>query len=139
MCGMYIFLIEGWLLSSIVLTSAIRHGESATVHICPFPPEPAPTLHPSRLSQMTRLISLGPYSSFPLATYFTHCSIYICQCHPLNSSHPLLPRLCPKSVLYVYVSCPATRFMSIIFPDSIHMCTKKIFTTQIITMVWSQT
>ena len=30
-----------------------------------------------------------------------------------------------RSVLYVYVSCPATRFMSIIFLDSIHMCTKK--------------
>ena len=33
--------------------------------------------------------------------------IYIFQCYFLNLSHPLLPLLCPQSVLYVSVSTPA--------------------------------
>ena len=60
------------------------------------PSHPSPS-HPSRSSQSTML------SSFPLAIYFTH----ICQCYSLSSSHPLLPLLCPKSVLCVCVSIPA--------------------------------
>ena len=34
------------------------------------------------------------YSSFLLATYFTHGTVYIFQCHCLNSFHPPLPPLC---------------------------------------------
>lgn len=41
-----------------------------------------------------------------------------CQCYSLSSSQPLLPPLCPKSVLPV---CPANRFIRTVFLDSIHM------------------
>ena len=50
--------------------------------------------------------------------------VYICQCYPLHSTNPLLPLLClqvcsPRLCLY---SCPANRFISTIFLDSIYMC-----------------
>ena len=45
------------------------------------------------------------------------------QCYSLNSSHPLLPQLCPKTYsLYLYLySCPVNRFISTIFLDSIYL------------------
>ena len=67
--------------------------------------------HRSRLSQSTRLSSLCSISSFPLATSL-HMTVYICQCYPLNSFHPFLPPLCPKSVLYVCISIPALQIGS---------------------------
>ena len=53
----------------------------------------------------------GLYSSFPLATHFTHGSIYICQCYFLNSSHLLLPTLYTKicSLCEDLYSCPTNR------------------------------
>ena len=50
-------------------------------------------------------------------------SMYMFPCYCLHSSHPLLPLLCPQVCslcLHLY-SCPANRFISIIFLDSIHM------------------
>ena len=49
--------------------------------------------------------------------------VYTCQHSSLNLSHPLLPLLCPRICslcLHVY-SCPANRFNSTIFLDSVYM------------------
>ena len=50
--------------------------------------------------------------------------VYICQCYSLSSSHPLLPLLCPEvHSLYLHLySCPANRFTSTIYLDTICMC-----------------
>ena len=58
-----------------------------------------------------------------------HVVMYKCQCHSLNSSHPLLPSLCPQVCslgLYLHC-CPADAFISTIFLDSIYMCQYMIF------------
>ena len=50
-------------------------------------------------------------------------AVYICQCHFLNSSHPLLPLLCPQAnSLHLYLhSFPANRSISTISLDSIYI------------------
>ena len=52
-------------------------------------------------------------------------AVYICQCHFLNSSHPLLPLLCPQAnSLHLYLhSFPANRSISTISLDSIYIFT----------------
>ena len=77
------------------------------VHVCPLSPEPPPypsiPSHPSRLSQSTRLSSLC-YTRHSHWLSILYMAAYTCQCYSLNSSHSLLPWLCFKFVLYVYVS-----------------------------------
>ena len=48
---------------------------------------------------------------------------YIYHCYSLNSTHSLLPSLCPQVLsLYLYLfSCPANRLINTIFLDSIYM------------------
>jgi len=74
---------------------------------CPLSPEPPPypsiPSHPSRLSQSTRLSSLC-YTGHSHWLSILYMAAYTCQCYSLNSSHSLLPWLCFKFVLYVYVS-----------------------------------
>ena len=50
--------------------------------------------HPSRLSQSTSFVSLYHMANFPCLSAL-HMIIYVFQCYSLNSSHPLLPQLCP--------------------------------------------
>ena len=52
-----------------------------------------------------------------------HKAMHAFQCYPLNSSHPLLPQLCPqvRSLYLCLYSYPANRFISTIFLDSIYM------------------
>ena len=64
------------------------------------------------------------YSSFPLAICFTSGNVYvsICPTYSLNLSYPLLLPLCTK-VCYLCLhlcSCPANRFISTIFLDSVY-------------------
>ena len=72
--------------------------------LCPLPLEPSPR-STSPLYVVTEYCVELPvlYSEFPLPIYFTCGSIYV-SISSLNLSHPLLPILCPKSVLYVCVS-----------------------------------
>ena len=89
----------------------IQQHESAVniLHIHPLPPEspckPLSPSHHSRSSQSTGLSSLY-YSNSPLPIYFTYGDVYISM--PLNSSHPLLPRVCLQvHSLHLHLfSCP---------------------------------
>ena len=89
----------------------IQQHESALniLHIHPLPPEspckPLPPSHHSRSSQSTGLSSLY-CSNSPLPIYFTYGDVYISM--PLNSSHPLLPRVCLQvHSLHLHLfSCP---------------------------------
>ena len=110
-----------------MLVSAILQHESAvSINMSPpswtsfLPPTPS---YPSRLSESTRLSYLCyPTTSHQLS--ILSVVMYMFQCYSLNSSHPLLPPLysqvCSLS-LHLY-SCPANRFISTIFLDSIYIC-----------------
>ena len=89
-------------------------------YICPLPLKPPS--QPSRLSQSTRLSPLCPYSSFLLACYFTYANIYV-SVLPSQFIPPLLPLLCPQvcSLPLHLDSCPANRFITIVFLDSMFM------------------
>ena len=80
------------------------------------PPSPPPQSLTSRLSQSTGLGSSCWASSFALALYATHDSIYG-QCYFLNSFYPLLSPLCPQvHSLYLHLhSFSTNRSISIIF------------------------
>ena len=68
-------------------------------------PLPLSLIPPLYLSQSTRLSALCHTAAFRLAICLH--MVCICQWYSLNSSHLLLPTLCPKSVLYVCISIPA--------------------------------
>ena len=83
-----------------------------------------PTSHsipPSRLSESTRCDLPASYSTFPLSTL--HMLIFMFQYYSLNWSLPLLPPLCPQvcSLCLHLHCCPASRFISTIFLESIYM------------------
>ena len=60
---------------------------------------------------------------FPAGSLFYPGQCVSVRAAPLNSSHPLLPLLCPQvHSLRLHLSfCPADWFISTIFLDSIHM------------------
>ena len=73
------------------------------------------------LSQSTRLSSLHhTANSHWLSTL--HMVMYTFPRCSLHSSHPLLPPLCLQVCCLCLYSCPANRFISIIFLESIYMC-----------------
>ena len=78
----------------------------------PIPPLQVVTKHRADLPVLC--------SSFPLA--ILHLLVYICQCYFVASSQPPLPLLCPqvRSLRLHLYSCPATRFISTIFLDSVY-------------------
>ena len=53
------------------------------------------TSHPSTLSQSTGLSSLH-YATTSHQPFILPMTMYMCQCYSLNSSHLLLPPLCPQ-------------------------------------------
>ena len=119
---LFYFLIGIWFLYNAVLVSAVQ---SEGVYISPpswvsLPPPPS---QPSRSSQSTKLSSLCYTEGSHLAICFTQCNI--CQCYSLSSSHILLPPQCPHicSLYLPFYSCPANRFISIIFLNSICVLT----------------
>ena len=59
-----------------------------------------PMSHPSKLSQGVVLSSLC-YTENPHWLSILHTVMCMFPCYALHSSHPLLPPLCPQSVLYV--------------------------------------
>jgi len=73
-------------------------------------------------SRSTKLSSLCCTAAFHYPPIL-HMIVYICQCYSLNLSHPLFPSLCPQvhSIHLHLYSCPANRFISTIFLDSIYM------------------
>ena len=78
------------------------------VYIHPLHPEPPSrsSPHSLRLSESEAELPVL-YSNFPIS--LLHMAIYIVQCYALNSSHPLLPPLCPQIHLKesgVAQSCP---------------------------------
>ena len=83
-----------------------------------FPPASTPS-QPSRSSRSTGLKSLWwTAASHQLSAL--HVVVHICQCYSLSFS----PLLCPKFILYVWVStptCPANGFIRIIFLDSTYI------------------
>ena len=88
-------------------------GSCMYAHI-PFLSSLTLTSHPSRLSQH-RAEPAVLHGSFPPSVL--HMVVYMCRCYSLNSSHPLLPPLCPHahSLHLCLFSCPANRFISTVF------------------------
>ena len=82
----------------------------------PIPPLQVTTEHQALLPVL--------YGSFPLAVCFPH-GAYVGQSYSPNSSHSLLPLLCPQVFSFPHLhlySCPANRFISTIFLDPICIC-----------------
>ena len=89
---------------------------------------PTPPSYPSRSSQSIKLISLCYAAAFHQPSIL-HLVVYICQCHSLTLSQLPLPRLCPqvRSLRLGLYSCPATRFISTVFLDSIYVRQHTVF------------
>ena len=87
----------------------------------PLPP-PSP-YDPYRLSQSTGFGFPVSYTKFPLAICFTYCNVYV-SVLLFQSIPPSPPLLCPQvgSLCLHLHCCPANRFISTIFLDSIYMC-----------------
>ena len=83
-------------------------------------PPPTPSTPPG----CHRALGWAPlsYSKFPLA--ILHMVVYMFPCHSHNSSHPLLPTLCPKFCsLCLYLHCSsANRFSSTISCMCVCVC-----------------
>ena len=97
-CLFYSFLFGEWLLYNVVLGSSVQQCKSAlSIHMLP-PPEP-PSHSPPHSSPLCchRAQVWAPCIIQHLLTsiYFTPV-IYMFQCCSFNSSHPLLPSLCPQ-------------------------------------------
>ena len=90
--------------------------------MCPSPFGLPPTYPIPLLSVITehQFKFPGSHIPFPLAVYFTRGE-YMFPCYCFNSSHPLLPALCPQSFsLCLCLHCfPANSFISTIFLDSV--------------------
>ena len=123
----YSFFFNWSIIYNIVLVSAIYQRESA-IGIYMHPPEPPfrspsrPT--PSMLSQSPGLNSLcHTENSHWLSVLYT--VMYRFPCYSLSSSLSLLPPPHPvstvSSLCLCLHCCPASRFISVIFPDSICM------------------
>ena len=102
-------LVTRYLFYNIVLTSAIQHESAVSIYMF-LPPAP-PRSQPSGLSQGTA-VSPWVYTVTAQQRSILHMVMCKCQCYSLDSSHPLLPLLCPDSVLYVCVSVSALQIGS---------------------------
>ena len=102
-------------------TTRISHKQTHAPSLLNLPRLRSP-FHPSRLSQSPGLSSLCPYSSFPLAVYFTHGGVYmsalLSQFAPPSPS-PAMSKVC-SLCLSIY-SCPANRIICITLLDSIYI------------------
>ena len=84
--------------------------------------------HPSRTSQSTGTSFLY-YTANSHQLSALHIVMQVFQCYSLNSSHTFLPLLCSQVhflCLHLY-SCPANRFISSIFLDTICLHQYTIF------------
>ena len=114
------------LLCTIVLVSAICHINQPQVYICPLPPEyPSHLpLHPTPLGchRAPSLSSLHHAANFHWLPHL-HMVIYMSQCYSFSLWVSLLPLLCPQicSLCLHLHCCPANRFISTAFLDSIYI------------------
>ena len=100
----------------------INHMYTYVPSLLNLPPtsQPIPPLeivrehHICKHSLLIQLIPIG---------YLFHIFLHMFPCHSLHLSHPLFPLPCPQvcSLCRYLHSCPANRFISTIFPDSIYM------------------
>ena len=119
----FFFLIGVWLLYNVVIDSAVQEGESTLCVYIPPPLEP-PSHHPTHPLPLGhhRALSWAPWaiqlpSSYQLYTWWC---IYMSML--LSESIPPSPSCVHKPILYICVyPCPANRFISTIFLDSIYM------------------
>ena len=83
------------------------------------PPFPCPPSHPPRWSPSPRQGFLC-YTSASHRLSILHMGVHIHRVYSLNSSHPLLPLLCPHvcSLCLHLCSCPPNRFIRAICVDS---------------------
>ena len=108
-----------------MLVSAVKHrGSALCIHTFSSLFNLSPTLppHPSRPSQSTELSSLC-CTAASCYLPILHMETYICHCCTLNSSHPLIPPLCPPICslrLHLY-SNPAIPLLGI-FPEKTITC-----------------
>ena len=116
------------MLYNVVLVSPVQQQESAIcIHISP------PSWTTRAILDYLQVIRQHwaglpvLWSSFPHAIYFTHSSVHmsviLSQFVPPCPSPPA-PTLCRPQVLSLHLclySCPANRFISTIFLDSIHI------------------
>ena len=132
-----LFLIGGQLFYDVMLVFAIQQCESA-ISIRLFPSSwasvPCPTPpHCSRSSQNTGFDSLYLYSKFPLAICFIHgnvsVSVLLSQFVPPSPFPAVF-----TSFLYLRLcSCPAIKFISTIFLNSIYLCWSTVFVSLFLT------
>ena len=112
-----------------VLVSAVQ-CESAHVCIYPLPLEPlSHSPAPPHPLGHHRAPGWAPCAAASHWLSVLHIRGYVCQCYSPNASHPLLPPLCPQVCslrLHLY-SCPANRFISTVFLDSMFMGYYMIF------------
>ena len=112
-----------------MLVSAIHKHES-TIGIRMSPPSwasliSATPFHPSRSSESPGLSSLCSYSKFPPAIYFPYGSVYVSMI--LSPFRPPSPSSTVSTTLFSCLHlhcCPANKFISTIFLDSIWWCNK---------------
>ena len=99
----------------------ISHRSTNIPSLLNFPP--TSQSHPSLLD-CHRTPGRAPYVIQQLTISYINIVMYMFQCYSLISSHPILlplyPRVCCLC-LSLY-SCPANRFISTIFLDSIYIC-----------------
>ena len=125
-----LFLIGRWLLYNVVLVSVVQQHASALsththththTHISPPSWASSSTPHLTALGRH-RAPGWAPSVTQQLPTgSSTHGSVHI----PMllfNPSHPFFPPLCPQvhSLCLRLYSCPANRFINIIFLDAIY-------------------
>ena len=113
----YFLLIEGQLLHNVVLVSTVRHESAINMCVCVCVCNPpsleslSPTPHPTPLGHHRAGAGPPVFRSSSLLSV-TRVVVYTCQCFPLSVSFPLLPPLCPQSVLYVCISVPDVQISS---------------------------
>ena len=96
-------------------------------YVCPLPLDlpsyPLPYPIPLGYHRAPDLSSLHQTVNFHWYLIL-HMIMYMFQFYSLSLSHPLLPPLCPQvsSLCLCLLCCPANRFISTIFLDSIYMC-----------------
>ena len=107
----------------------VSHRYACVPSLLSPPPISHPS-HPSGLSQSTALSSLcyRAHSQLPICFAYgsVRISLLLSQFIPepnLSQKHSLLPLLCPWvcSLCPSLYSCPANRFLSTVFLDSIYM------------------
>ena len=122
-----LFIFKGWLLYNIVLVSAIHQYESAIgLHMSPPARTSLPTTtHPTPLGHH-RAPVWDPCIIQPIPTaHILYMVTYTFPYYSIHLSHPLLSTLCPQ-VCSPRSCCPANKFISTIFLDSIYKHEYKI-------------